>query len=206
MGQSDLFSLGGDEAIVRDIPNGRLIYFPNAFAALEADGHEESLTRAVSWQQDEIKIAGKTIAIPRLQCLLGDGLIPYSYSGITIAPKPFPEAAKQILQRIERLSDHRFNVALANLYRDQNDSVDWHSDDEKSLGVNPVIASASFGAVRRFELRHRYDKSAPRQKIELAHGSLLIMEGETQHYWHHRLPKLSRPCGPRINLTFRQLV
>jgi alkylated DNA repair dioxygenase AlkB len=103
---------------------------------------------------------------------------------------------------VRPLADTAFNSALLNWYRNGQDSVDWHSDDERELGANPVIASLSLGATRRFDLRQRRDKSH-RVSLDLGHGSLLLMKGALQHHWHHRLPKQAGITGDRINITFR---
>ncbi|MBN8618629.1 MAG: alpha-ketoglutarate-dependent dioxygenase AlkB, partial [Anaerolineae bacterium] len=100
------------------------------------------------------------------------------------------------------VSSAPFNSVLLNLYRDGNDSVGWHSDDEPELGTNPVIASLTLGAARAFQFRHRTNRDL-RVNLELTHGSLLIMAGATQHHWHHQVPKTRKPLPPRINLTFR---
>lgn len=103
----------------------------------------------------------------------------------------------------EGLAGQRFNSVLLNLYRDGRDSVSWHADNEPGLGRNPVIASLSLGATRRFQLKHR--RSKERVRVDLTHGSCLVMAGATQHHWLHQIPKTARPVGPRINLTFRTM-
>ena len=108
-----------------------------------------------------------------------------------------------IKKRIEETVQVNFNSVLANLYRDGQDYVSWHSDDEKELGENPVIASVSLGATRRFLLKHKLNKDLPTVDISLDHGSLLIMKGSTQHYWKHQVPKTAKVRTERINLTFR---
>jgi alkylated DNA repair dioxygenase AlkB len=134
----------------------------------------------------------------------GDEGATYSYSGTTRYPKPWIQLLLEIKQRVEQAAGVRYNSLLINQYRDGTDSVSWHSDDESDLGRNPSIASVSFGAVRSFHLRHRQDKHLG-HKLDLGHGSLLLMQGPTQHYWHHQVPKTSRVVGPRINLTFRSV-
>ena len=205
--QNDLFgSATGAQPIELALPDASVCFFPSAFSAIEADSLFSEALQEIPWQQDVIRIAGKQIKIPRLQCLLGDSALPYAYSGLLLQPRPFPSCVKQMRERAQGLSQCRFNAALANLYRDERDSVDWHSDDESSLGKAPVIASVSFGETRRFELRHRFDRAQPTRKIELTHGSVLLMSGSTQYFWEHRLPKDSSTKLPRINLTFRLLI
>ena len=113
---------------------------------------------------------------------------------------------QSIKNKIEKVSGSKFNSVLLNYYRDGKDSMGWHSDDEPELGKNPVIASLSFGQKRVFHLRHRFDKEIPKVKLNLDHGSLLIMAGETQHFWQHQIPKTARKIEGRINLTFRWIL
>ena len=105
---------------------------------------------------------------------------------------------------VEPIAGIRFNSVLINYYRDGRDRVAWHSDDEKELGQNPVIASVSLGAERKFKLRHKdFAHNGQQAEIMLAHGSLIMMEGPTQHFWKHEIPRTARPVGRRVNLTFR---
>ena len=96
-----------------------------------------------------------------------------------------------------------FNSVLANYYRGGQDSVAWHSDNEPELGVNPIIASVSLGGTRCFQMRHK-KIAEERYALELEHGSLLVMQGPTQHFWQHQIPK-RKYALPRINLTFRRI-
>lgn len=139
---------------------------------------------------------------PRLTAWYGDAGKDYSYSGITMQPLAWTDTLMAIKQSADKVAGVSFNSALLNLYRDGKDSMGWHRDNEKELGTNPVIASVSFGAPRRFLLRHYTDKKLVRE-IVLTHGSLLLMRGETQHYWEHSIPKTAKPAGSRINITFR---
>lgn len=206
--QNDLFAstAADNDTIDIRLPDAALCLYPTAFSRAEADVLFEQILSEIPWQQDALRIAGKHIDIPRLQCLLGDSALPYAYSGLILKPRALPASVESMRKRVHELSGSQFNVALANLYRHERDSVDWHSDDEASLGQNPTIASVSLGETRRFELRHRFDRTQPIRKIELTHGSLLIMSGSTQHFWEHRLPKDSHTKLPRINLTFRLLI
>jgi alkylated DNA repair dioxygenase AlkB len=108
-----------------------------------------------------------------------------------------------IKQHIESLAETPFNSVLLNYYRDGQDSMGWHQDNESELGKHPVIASESFGATRRFQFRHKNRKDLETITIALEHGSLLLMRGTTQQFWKHQLPKTTQPVGARINLTFR---
>jgi alkylated DNA repair dioxygenase AlkB len=120
-------------------------------------------------------------------------------------PNPWTDELLQIKERIEPIAGVRFTSALLNYYRNGQDSMGWHRDNEKELGVNPVIGSVSFGAARTFQLRNHSDKSIVKT-ISLTHGSFLLMRGETQHYWEHRVPKTNINTGARINITFRVIV
>ena len=106
---------------------------------------------------------------------------------------------------METASAARYNSVLLNLYRDGNDSVSWHRDNEKEFGLNPVIASVTFGETRPFQIRHKFRKDVKKLEIPLTHGSLLVMGGPMQHYWEHQIPKTSKQILPRINLTFRPI-
>ena len=170
-----------------------------ALCSADAERLFRRLHQDVAWRQDEATIMGRRLPIPRLQAWYGDGS--YVYSGIRLVARPWTEPLLELKVRAERLAGHMFNSVLANLYRHGSDSVAWHADAEAALGRNPVIASLSLGACRRFDLRHR--RSAERLSIDLPAGSCLIMAGATQHCWQHRIAKTSRPLGPRINLTFR---
>jgi alkylated DNA repair dioxygenase AlkB len=144
---------------------------------------------------------GKKIDFPRLTAWYGNNDKPYSFSGITLQPLPWTSEILTIKSKIEPIAKTEFNSVLLNLYRDGNDSISWHTDAEKELGINPIIASVNFGATRKFQLRHI--KTKEKLEIELTHGSLLIMQGELQHFWQHQVPKTSKVVGERINLTFR---
>ena len=158
------------------------------------------------WQQEFISVYGKRHAQPRLSAWYGDAEAHYSYSGIELIPLAWTALLQDIKSAIENASGHHFNSVLLNYYRDGQDSMGWHSDDELSLGVNPVIASLSLGATRRFKLRHISNRLQKIRTLELAAGSVLMMEDATQHYWQHSVPKESVMTGARVNLTFRQIL
>ena len=111
----------------------------------------------------------------------------------------------EIKNRLEEFSGLTFNSVLLNLYRDGQDSMGWHRDDEKELGKNPAIGSVSFGESRKFMIRHVQDRSL-KTSINITNGSLLLMAGEMQHHWLHSIPKTAKPAGVRINLTFRKII
>mgnify|MGYP001555501632 FL=1 len=184
------------------LPDSDITYFSNFMENEEATACFEKLKSSVPWRQDEIRVYGKLYPQPRLTALYGNNDRSYTYSGIVMKPLPFSEILSDIRKRITSLTNVEFTSCLLNLYRDGKDSNGWHSDDEKELGKNPVIASVSLGQERYFHLRHKKLKDL-KHKILLEHGSLLLMSGQTQHYWQHQIPKTTRPIGERINLTFR---
>lgn len=184
------------------LQDAEVYYYPNYFTKEESDTFFQELLKETIWQQDDITIFGKTMPVPRLTALYGDVDRPYRYSGISMQPHPWTPTLLIIKERIESVSKVSFTSVLLNLYRTGQDSNGWHADDEKELGVNPVIGSVSFGAERPFHMRHKQDK-AIKEKILLRHGSYLLMAGETQHHWHHQIAKTKKEIEPRINLTFR---
>ena len=168
------------------IQDGELIYDPHFFSELESNLHFQKLEKNIDWKQESIKIFGKTIPQPRLTAWYGDPGKSYTYSGLTWTPNNWNDVLKPIKAKVEKASDTTFNSVLLNLYRNGKDSMGWHSDDEPELGKNPIIASLSFGQKRVFHLKHRLNKEIPKVKLELTHGSLLIMAGSTQHFWQHQ--------------------
>jgi alkylated DNA repair dioxygenase AlkB len=184
--------------------DGEALLFEVFFDREESDRLYNSLQANIQWKQEPIKIFGKEIMQPRLTAWYGDAGISYTYSGITMQPTPWSNDLKFIKERVEQESEHTFNSALLNFYRDGNDSVGWHQDNERSLGINPTIASVSFGATRTFHLKHLREEITI--KVPLLHGSLLSMKGETQHHWRHAIPKEKKVTGGRINLTFRKII
>ena len=180
-------------------------YYPGFLAKDVADAYFSELLDTIPWQNDHITIFGKTYPQPRMTSLHGHTTDPYGYSGIVMQPNPMTKSLKEIETKIQTLCEERFTTVLLNLYRNGKDSNGWHADDERELGINPVIASVSLGAERYFHLKHKNDKTQ-RLKFALAHGSLLLMEGSTQHHWKHQVAKTAREVGPRINLTFRKVI
>jgi alkylated DNA repair dioxygenase AlkB len=186
------------------LPDAEIRYFQNFFNLEESEAYFTKFLNNTPWQQDSISLFGKTYEQPRLTALFGDKDKNYNYSGITMKPHLFTKDLTDIKNKIEKVTHCNFNAVLLNLYRDGNDSNGWHSDNEKELGTNPVIASVSFGASRKFQLRHR-SKKEHTFSLELENGSLLLMTGPTQHFWQHQIPKTKKHVKPRINLTFRFL-
>ena len=164
----------------------------------------ERLLREVPWEVHRIRMFGREVASPRLSCWIGDAEAAYRYSGSRFEPRPWLPALAALRERLALELEHPFNSVLANRYRSGADAMGWHADDEPELGPEPLIASVSLGATRRFLLRHRHDP-ARRLSLDLELGSLLLMAGRTQRYWKHALPRTARPAGERINLTYRHV-
>jgi alkylated DNA repair dioxygenase AlkB len=177
-------------------------YDAAAFAS-RADALFDALRREIPWEQHRLRIFGRDVDSPRLSCWIGDEGTDYKYSGTRFEPRAWTPALASVRDELRSRYQLGFNSVLANLYRDGRDSMGWHSDDEPELGTAPVIASLSFGAVRRFRFRSR-EKKRVVLAIDLAPGSLLVMQDATQRLYHHDLPKTAR-AGARINLTFRTI-
>ncbi|MBP6596528.1 MAG: alpha-ketoglutarate-dependent dioxygenase AlkB [Arenimonas sp.] len=173
-------------------------------APSDADALLLELRDQIPWETHRIRLFGKWHDSPRLSCWIGDPGTSYVYSGVRFEPHPWPPALRHLRERVSDASGVAMNSVLANLYRSGRDAMGWHSDDEPELGPRPVIASLSLGGVRRFTLKHRRDPSK-KLALALAHGSLLVMAGDTQADWRHALPRTARPVAPRINLTFRKI-
>lgn len=185
------------------ILNGEYQLYPSFFSKIESDEFIRDFMKNILWKQESMNMYGKQINFPRLTAWYGDNDKPYSFSGITLSPNPWTASLLKIKTRIEAKTNVSFNSVLLNRYRNGNDSISWHTDAEPELGLNPVIASVNFGATRKFQLRHI--KTKEKLEIELTHGSLLIMQGELQHFWQHQVPKTSKVVSERINLTFRDI-
>jgi alkylated DNA repair dioxygenase AlkB len=186
------------------VPDGEVRYFAGAFGPPEADELFRRLRAEIDWRQEEILMFGQRHRVPRLVAWHGDTGAEYRYSGVLHRPEAWTPTLERIRSRVEELAGQPFNAVLLNLYRDGRDGMGWHADAEPELGRDPVIASVSLGATRRFCMRHRRQKQQV-LNIDLEHGSLLLMQGPTQHHWVHALPKTTRAVGERINLTFRRV-
>jgi alkylated DNA repair dioxygenase AlkB len=180
-------------------------FWPAALAVEEASELLDRLLTGIDWQHEEVLIFGQRRPVPRLVAWHGDPGASYTYSGTSHQPLPWTPALELVRERVLSLTGCAFNSVLLNLYRDGRDGMGWHSDDEPELGRDPVIASVSLGAPRRFCLRHKRRKDQ-RLEVSLGPGSLLLMAGATQHHWVHAVPKTALPVGPRVNLTFRQIL
>jgi len=181
-----------------------LDYDPGFYPAAQADELMLLLKNHLDWRHEPITLFGKKLLQPRLTCWIADDNIRYKYSSIELLGKGWPDFFEPVRRVVEAAAGVGFNSLLANYYRDGQDSMGWHADDEPELGSEPIIASISFGEARRFVLRQ---KANHRQKFELLleHGSLLLMRGGTQQNWQHCVPRTQNITGPRINLTFRQI-
>lgn len=184
------------------IKDGELYYDRFFFSNIEANKYFNLLKKEIQWRQDNIKIFGKIYPQPRLTALYANNNKSYSYSNIKMHPITFTPTLFDIKSKIEKRLNSQFTSCLLNLYRNGQDSNGWHADNEKELGLNPVIASLSLGAERVFHMKHRNDKKE-KLKINLTNGSLLVMRGKTQHHWLHQIPKTRKKVEERINLTFR---
>ncbi len=163
-----------------------------------------ALMNSVPWQARQIQMFGRWVDEPRLSSWHGDPGTEYRYSGITLQPEPWSTDLITLKHICEAVSGAPFNSVLANLYRTGRDAMGWHSDDEPELGPEPVIASVSLGAMRRFDLRHRVTKETVR--VQLGSGDVLVMSQSSQRSWMHQVPRTTKVTEPRINLTFRQIL
>ena len=201
MSQIDLFNQYNEISNVFQIKDGEYIFIERFFDASESKRHFNSLLKSILWKQEKMNMYGKELMFPRLTAWYGDNDKPYTFSGITLKPNEWTNELLEIKTKIEAETEAVFNSVLLNRYRNGNDSISWHTDAEKELGENPVIASVNFGATRNFQFKH--NTTNERIDIELTNGSLLIMQGALQHYWKHQVPKTKKKVGERINLTFR---
>jgi alkylated DNA repair dioxygenase AlkB len=187
------------------LPEASLLLWEAFLPQSEADALFTTLLQQTPWKHEAMRCYGKVRPLPRLTAWYGDPGTRYDYSGIVNEPRPWTPLLHALRDRVHTYTGQAFNSVLLNLYRSGADSLSWHQDNEPELGERPVIASLSVGQVRVFQLRHKSRSEVGRLDIALAHGSLLLMRGDTQAYWQHRLPKTKRPVGARINLTFRYI-
>jgi alkylated DNA repair dioxygenase AlkB len=195
-----------DGRLITPAPGAWLRLVEEFLAPGEADALFAALRDGIAWRQDSITIAGRSIPQPRLTAWFGDPDASYTYSGLRLAPAPWIEPLAALRRRVEQAASASFNSVLCNLYRDGRDSVGWHADDEPELGAEPLIASVSLGATRRFVMRPtRRAVDASPVELPLRHGALLVMGGATQRLYRHGVPKQPSVADPRINLTFRRV-
>ncbi|MBK59827.1 MAG: alpha-ketoglutarate-dependent dioxygenase AlkB [Pseudomonas sp.] len=196
--------MSGDSELI-ELTDADLRYFPRWVDADLADGWLSEISAKTSWSQPQIKLYGRSIAVPRLVAWYGDADAHYRYSGFTHEPLAWTPLLADIRQRVQQQVGQRLNGVLLNYYRDGQDAMGWHSDDERELGQQPLVVSLNLGATRRFDFR-RKGASRIEYSISLEHGSLLVMSGLTQHYWQHQIARTRKVRAPRLNLTFRQII
>ena len=174
------------------------------FSSVEANDLLINCIAGLPWESMKIKMFGKEIVIPRLQCWVGDEGCEYSYSGKKLNRQPWTPELLMIKEKISQHANLNFNSVLVNFYRDGQDSMGWHADDEPELGKNPTIAALSFGGERDLVFRNILSKET--LSIPQLHGALIIIDGQTQQYWQHAIKKTKKIISPRINLTFRNIM
>lgn len=187
-----------DKILLTD--GGYMLYQPDFYDTKIADKLFNLLLDEVPWKQETFSW-GK---FPRLTSYYADEGVKYEYSGVTHQSLAWTKSLSAVRDKIQQVVEEKFNSLLLNFYRDGNDSIGWHSDDEKELGTNPVIASLSLGGERTFNVKHKTTKE--KWSIVLKNGSLIVMAGTMQHHWRHSVPKTTNPVSARINLTFRNIL
>ena len=181
--------------------DGEANYFGSVLSHQETQYYQKQLLDTIKWQHDQVVIYGKHITTKRKVAWYGDSNYAYTYSNTTKHALPWTKDLTNLKGLVEKLTKTNFNSCLLNLYHDGDEGVSWHSDDEEALGENPIIASLSFGAERKFSLKHKITKETVSLMLET--GSLFVMKKATQSNWIHCLPKMKNVTTPRINLTFR---
>jgi alkylated DNA repair dioxygenase AlkB len=196
----------GGESLPRNVlpQDGEAMDHGLVFAREGADRYLQILLAEIPWRHDEAKMFGKHIVTARKVAWYGDRNYDYTYSGRTRTALIWTPVLREIKAVVEGLSGASYNSCLLNLYADGSQGMGWHHDDEKGLGKNSNIASVSFGASRRFEFRH--NRTREKVSVLLEHGSLLVMQGTTQSFWQHQVPKSLKVTAARINLTFRRMI
>ncbi len=200
----DLFSAEGKLQAV-PLPDADISYLSAMSLCSPPGVLLHTLIDAIPWRAEDIVVWGKKYPQPRLIAWYGDRGQTYTYSGIRLDPLPWTDLLVSIRKDVQNAAGAEFNSVLLNYYRDQNDSMGFHSDDEPEFGPQPTIASVSLGDQRTFVLKHKTRKDLKPVKLPLESGSLLVMKGDTQRNWKHGIDKESYPCGPRVNLTFRRI-
>ena len=181
-------------------------YIENFFDFDQSQLYMKHLTNDINWKRERIRMWGRQIITKKRIAWYADEGKSYTYSGSTFHPDQWNELLLEIKKHVEQYIKFQFNSVLLNEYPNGKVGMGWHSDDERELGKDPIIASLSFGANRDFIFKHKIDKSIENIKIHLKSGSLLVMLGSTQHHWKHSLPKRLKVREPRINLTFRKIL
>ncbi len=197
--------LDRDRPLLNLLPqHGEAFYHGPIFSSQQSDALLSSLLQEVAWKHDECVMFGKRIVTARQVAWFGDQDYGYRYSGTTHTATQWNQQLREIKETVEALTGKSYNSCLLNLYHDGSQGMGWHQDNEKELGEKPHIASVSFGAERRFDFRLK--ESGEKVFVHLEHGSLLVMQGTTQTYWQHQMPKTQKVTTPRLNLTFRQFL
>ena len=181
-------------------------YIENFFDFDQSQLYLKHLINDIKWKREKIRMWGREIVTKKRIAWYADEGKSYTYSGSTFHPDQWNELLLEIKKHVEQYIKFQFNSVLLNEYPNGKVGMGWHSDDERELGIDPIIASLSFGANRDFIFKHKTDKSFENIKIHLKSGSLLLMLGSTQHHWKHSLPKRLKVREPRINLTFRKIL
>ncbi len=200
----DLFGSAHEEPrhLKRD---GADVAYDAAFLPEQDANRYLAAAERLHYRQETIRVYGRVHEIPRLTAWFSKEGRTYTYSGIAMAPEPFPPFLAEINERLREATGFDFNSVLVNHYRDGNDKVGWHSDDEPELGSEIQIASVSLGGTRDFKMRRKDDHDDVVERC-LEHGSLLLMRHPTQKHWEHCIPPRKRTNEPRYNLTFRRIV
>jgi alkylated DNA repair dioxygenase AlkB len=187
-----------------NLPPDLLDYRPGVFDDSESFFLLHQFINEMPWVQKSVLMYGKEVITPRLTAWFGDPEVDYSISGSNTNPLPWTNQLLMIKNRIEPLAGYKFNSVLLNYYRDCNDSVSWHSDNDGVPGKNKIVGSVSFGQERVFDCRLKANH-AVKYAVTLQNGSYLLMRGNFQDEWQHRIAKSTMPMQPRVNLTFRIL-
>lgn len=185
------------------MPDAEIFYYPQFIQDNAACAFFTTLQHTLAWKQEQITLYGKTFDVPRLQAWYGDKGADYQYSKLRLTPRSWTDELFTLKELCEKELGETFNSVLANLYRNGQDSMGRHADNEPELGPHPTIASLSFGGTRNLDFHHTQTKQKVR--VPLVHGSLLVMKGATQEYWQHGIVKSKQAFKPRINLTFRDI-
>lgn len=199
----DLFNNLLDEPINILPYDGMAIYCGAILSPSEADDYLQLFLDRIEWKHDEAFIYGKHVMTKRMVAWYADSPFRYTYSKTTKTALPWTKELLALKNRAEQASGESYNSCLLNLYHNGSEGMAWHSDAEKELQKNGAIGSISLGAERKFAFKHK--KTQEVASLTLSHGSLLVMKGETQTHWLHRLPTTTRVKEPRVNLTFRQM-
>jgi alkylated DNA repair dioxygenase AlkB len=199
-----LFDFPADPSINLLPGDGIVHYYGKLMSPAEAADMAQALLNRIEWRNDEAVIYGKRIITKRKVAWYGDQPFSYTYSNTTKTALPWTSELQTLKNLAEKHSGETYNSCLLNLYHDGSEGMAWHSDGEKDLRKNGAIASLSFGAERKFCFKHK--QSGEKIDVFLEAGSLLVMKGETQTHWLHRLPPSTKIHQPRINLTFRTIV